>query len=277
MASVNDLKSHFETKINRTFLAYDLRNCNDSADRETLRGIELDIRHMEKAIVELRKVISNGKLELAEVQAHTRDVRAMADEARHVAENVPEALLRAQTDNRRVQSDGDDGPKVLNENAVSHHHGVGHNNNGSIENLKENKAPSSNSAPSKPSNVPLMSPLTPEEYADTPKYMLGRITHASLNKTVQDINLTMAEKYRLMKKKQKDKTPQEVRLVQTFKKQENAESQGSFFILGDDLKLLGVSTDGFNARQFASHLPILRHHHRLREIRGGGFTRLAIC
>ena len=69
----------------------------------------------------------------------------------------------------------------------------------------------------------------------------------------------------------------QIRLVQAFKKQENAESQGNYFVVAEDLKLLGVSTDGFNSRQFGTHLPILRHHRRLREIRGGGFTRLALC
>ena len=56
MASVEGLKKHFEMMVNRTFLAYDLRNCHEPADRETLRIVEMDIRHMEKAILELRKV-----------------------------------------------------------------------------------------------------------------------------------------------------------------------------------------------------------------------------
>lgn len=266
MASVGGLKKHFEMTMNRTFLAYDLRNCHDPADRETLRIVEMDIRHMEKAILELRKVIANGKTELAEMHAHTQDVRALAVAARHLSENVPEDLppvgpaFRCHEDEDRAlrHSDNPASQRIAKEH------------------LKENHAPS-NPIPPKVPSVPLIVPLTPDEYNETPKYMLGRITHASLNKTVQDINLTMAEKYRLMKKKQKDKTPQEIRLVQTFKKQENSESQGAFFILADDMKLLGVSTDGFNSRQFFSHLPILRHHRRIKEIRGGGHTRLALC
>ena len=55
-ATVGSLKTHFETIINRTFLAYDLRNCYDVADRDTLRGIEQDVRYMEKALTELKKV-----------------------------------------------------------------------------------------------------------------------------------------------------------------------------------------------------------------------------
>lgn len=267
MAAVDDLKKHFETIINRTFLAYDLRSCRDPADKETLRVLELDIRHMEKAICELRKTIVNGNVELAEMHAHTRDVRALSEAARHMSENLPESLIHA-TSTMESRAEVKDNISRIPENCDA--------NQMSTENSKENRAPS-NPIPSKVPSIPSIPPLTPEEYNETPKYMLGRITHASLNKTVQDINLTMAEKYRLMKKKQKDKTPQEIRLVQTFKKQENAESQGAYFVLADDLKLLGVSTEGFNSRQFASHLPILRHHRRLREIRGGGHTRLAIC
>jgi len=266
MAAVDNLRRHFETIINRTLLAYDLRNCRDPADRETLRIIELDIRHMEKAITELKKVITNGKTELAEMHALTQDVRELTEVARHMSENIPESLSRV-TSNVENLGDHELAPRVA-ENGASRQVAA--------ENSKENKAPS-NPLPSKVSNIPLILPLTSEEYNETPKYMLGRITHALLNKTVQDINLTMTEKYRLLKKKQKDKTPQEIRLVQTFKKQENPESQGAYFILAEDLKVLGVSTDGFNSRQFAAHLPILRHHRRIREIRGGGHTRLAIC
>ena len=55
-ATVDGLKNHFETIIRRTFLAYDLRNCNDPVDKETLRAIEQDVRYMERAVTELKKV-----------------------------------------------------------------------------------------------------------------------------------------------------------------------------------------------------------------------------
>ena len=54
--TLDRLKNHFETIINRTFLAYDLRNCRDPADKETLRVIEQDVRYMEKAVADLKKV-----------------------------------------------------------------------------------------------------------------------------------------------------------------------------------------------------------------------------
>ena len=54
--TLDRLKSHFETIINRTFLAYDLRNRRDPADKETLRVIEQDVRYMEKALADLKKV-----------------------------------------------------------------------------------------------------------------------------------------------------------------------------------------------------------------------------
>ena len=144
------------------------------------------------------KVIANGKMELSEMHAHTQDVRALTEASRHMSENVPESLLRVTSTN---QGESEHALR-LPENDASRQV--------TPENSKENRAPP-NPQPPKVPDIPLIVPLTPEEYNETPKYMLGRITHASLNKTVQDINLTMAEKYRLMKKKQKDKTPQEVR------------------------------------------------------------------
>jgi len=274
--NVAGLKKHFETIVNRTLLAYDLRNCYDAADKETLRVIEQDVRHMERALTELKKVIASGRLELDEMHAQTRDTRALADSVRHMLENVPESLPRDAVEKPKAREELRDGDIPLRTTSDS---------GSRPECAKENVAPTGGGGqnkgiapPTKPSSIaPLIPPLTMDEYDDTPKYMLGRITYASLNKTIQDINLTMAEKYRLMKKKQKDKSPQEIRLVQAFKKQENSETQGVCFVVAEDLKLLGVSTDGFNSRQFATHLPILRHHRRLREIRGGGFTRLTVC
>jgi len=260
--TLDRLKNHFETIINRTFLAYDLRNCRDPADKETLRVIEQDVRYMEKAVADLKKVIADGNAELEEIHAQTRDIRALSESARHMVDNIPDSFPRGGggAENRAPRA-----MEQVSSACPSSAHG-----------LKENVAPAPAQTSTKVPFVPPIAPLTMDEFNDTPKYMLGRIPYASLNKTIQDINLTMAEKYRLLKKKQKDKTPQEVRLVQAFKKQENAESQGQFFILAEDVKLLGVSTEGFNSRQFATQLPILRHHRRLREIRGGGFTRLAI-
>jgi len=203
-ATVGSLKTHFETIINRTFLAYDLRNCYDAADRDTLRGIEQDVRYMEKALTELKKVIENGRVELEAMHAHTRDMRALSESVRHMLDNVPPCLPRGDS-SAEVEAPNHPHRDVLPSRAK--------------ESSKENVAPADGhhkghvvtAAPSsKPaSSVPLIPPLTMDEYNDIPKYMLGRITYASLNKTIQDINLTIAEKYRLMKKKQKDKTPQE--------------------------------------------------------------------
>jgi len=277
-ATVDGLKNHFETIIRRTFLAYDLRNCNDPVDKETLRTIEQDVRYMERAVTELKKVLANGKLELEEMHARTRDVRALVETARHMSDNVPDCLPRVGAEELvgTARLSNDAAPEQQQQLRQSSRPEVAKENVAPPSVTGQPKAAPPNATNKQPS-VPLIPPLTMDEYNETPKYMLGRITYASLNKTVQDINLTMAEKYRLMKKKQKDKTPQEIRQVQTFKKQENAESQGAHFILADDLKSLGVCTDGLNSRQFATHLPILRHHRRLREIRGGGYTRLALC
>ena len=150
------------------------------------------------------QVIANGKLELDEMHAQTRDVRALADSVRHMLENVPECLPKAAVD--------DQPEKGERRNDIASR---GADRNVRPDSSKENVAPASTQnkghcPQSKASSVPLIPPLTMDEYNETPKYMLGRITYASLNKTIQDINLTMAEKYRLMKKKQKDKTPQEV-------------------------------------------------------------------
>ena len=64
-ATVENLKRHFETIINRTFLAYDLRNCYDAVDKEVLRSIEQDVRYMERAMTELKKVNKDRSIEVA--------------------------------------------------------------------------------------------------------------------------------------------------------------------------------------------------------------------
>lgn len=254
--SISLLEHHLESLITKTFLAFDLRNL-DSSDSALLKAIDQDVKLMNKGLIDLRKVLESGHNELATTQALCRQVQELTNMAEHMSRYLPKAptMIAPQLQN-----------KILDE--------------------KENLAPvgntqvSTNIQESIPSNsviisVPLISPLSMDEYNTTPKYMLGRITHASLNRSIRDINEALKEKYRLMRKKRKDMTPQEIRTVQAFKKQENSESQGTYFILADDIKALGVADDGFNGRQFSAQLPVLRHHKRLREIRGGGLTRLA--
>ena len=137
-------------------------------------------------------------MELEEIHAQTRDIRALSESARHMVDNIPDSYPRA---GGGGGGDGESRAPRASEQVSS-------SSCSSAHGLKENVAPTQTST--KVPFVPPIPPLTMDEFNDTPKYMLGRIPYASLNKTIQDINLTMAEKYRLLKKKQKDKTPQEV-------------------------------------------------------------------
>ena len=178
----------------------DVSNCN-SFDAKFLNG----------KLFCSDKVLANGKLELEEMHARTRDVRALVETARHMSDNVPDCLPRVGAEELvgTARLSNDAAPEQQQQLRQSSRPEVAKENVAPPSVTGQPKAAPPNATNKQPS-VPLIPPLTMDEYNETPKYMLGRITYASLNKTVQDINLTMAEKYRLMKKKQKDKTPQEV-------------------------------------------------------------------
>jgi len=130
-------------------------------------------------------------------------------------------------------------------------------------------------AASKPRvNVTQVAYLTLDEFSKIPKYMKGRAQYETLTNTVDEFNNILVAKYTFLARPLKELNPVEKKRRNVLRSQESADTKGVSFVTNDELKdgsLLKSETGRRNL------LTILRHFHRIREIRGpGSITRYAV-
>ncbi|XP_061119627.1 spindle and kinetochore-associated protein 1 [Conger conger] len=112
--------------------------------------------------------------------------------------------------------------------------------------------------------------ITTEEFESIPQYMKGRMTYSQLNAAVQSINTAVKEKYSIVQQPAKTLTNVTRRLHQRFKDEETKDTKGHFFVVEADIQeFTQLKLD----KRFKGMLSMLRHCHRLRELRGAGLTR----
>ncbi|XP_068031719.1 spindle and kinetochore-associated protein 1 [Anomalospiza imberbis] len=116
--------------------------------------------------------------------------------------------------------------------------------------------------------------ITTEEFQSVPVYMKGRITHDQINAFVQEINKAVVGKYKILYQPLKSMSAPDKNLYHRFIEEETKDTKGEFFIVEDDIKqFTRLKLD----KRFHMILCILRHCHRVREIRCSGLTRYVIC
>lgn len=115
--------------------------------------------------------------------------------------------------------------------------------------------------------VPVMPYVRVTEFEDVPAYMKGRLTRDQLNRAIDVLNKTAAEKYKILATPRAKLGDMAMNLYIQFKELELDELAGKCFIVDSDIKQLG---DGRVDRNI---MIILRHLHRLSEHRSKGCVR----
>ena len=142
--------------------------------------------------------------------------------------------------------------------------------------VTQNPSPGHNSSPSqapinklfKPKvNVTQVSYLTLDEFDKIPKYMKGRAQYETLTNTVEEFNSILLAKYTFLSRPLKELNPVEKKRRNVLRSQDSADTKGVFFVTNEELKY-GTLLKSETGRR--SLLTILRHFHRIREIRGPG-------
>ncbi|KAM6364085.1 SKA complex subunit 1 [Pluvialis apricaria] len=114
--------------------------------------------------------------------------------------------------------------------------------------------------------------ITTEEFESVPAYMKGRLTYDQINAVVQEINKAVVGKYKVLHQPLKSAAVRN--LYHRFLAEENKDTKGEFFIVEADIKeFTQLKVD----KRFHSILSILRHCHRVREVRGSRLVRYVIC
>ena len=127
-------------------------------------------------------------------------------------------------------------------------------------------------------NEPQIEPVSSEEFDAVPRYLKGRLNLDRINAFISSLAMLFSEKYVILKGNPARLPPDSRNRYYQWREEENTEVQGQFFISENDLKkgigkgASGIKTDPANR----SIIAILRHTGRLREVRGGGVTRLVL-
>lgn len=117
--------------------------------------------------------------------------------------------------------------------------------------------------------------LTLNEFESIPSYMKGRAQYTSLNVAIDELNTALEEKYNFLAKPFTFYTalPDKKR-YKLLRSQETKDTKGVYFLTAEELKNSANLKSETNRRLV---LTILRHHKRIREIRGpGGLVRFAV-
>ncbi|NWI37476.1 SKA1 protein, partial [Picathartes gymnocephalus] len=116
--------------------------------------------------------------------------------------------------------------------------------------------------------------ITTEEFESIPAYMKGRITYDQINAVVQQINMAVVGKYKILYQPLKSMSAPVRNLYHRFMEEETKDTRGVFFIVEADIKeFTQLKLD----KRFHSILNILRHCQRVREVRSSGLIRYVIC
>ncbi|OAJ43036.1 hypothetical protein BDEG_26420 [Batrachochytrium dendrobatidis JEL423] len=121
--------------------------------------------------------------------------------------------------------------------------------------------------------------LTDDEYNHIPQYIVGRITLEKINQAITDLNLLISDKYKIFKLPQQKMSKLQRSIYWEHKQLATAETKSRVFVTEKDLKDKsgGWTESGFKFDAVGRNVvAILRHLGRIKEVRGGGHTRIVL-
>eukprot|EP00041_Stephanoeca_diplocostata_P006700 m.91585 g.91585 ORF g.91585 m.91585 type:complete len:257 (-) comp16499_c0_seq1:350-1120(-) len=112
-----------------------------------------------------------------------------------------------------------------------------------------------------------------DEFNSTPKYIRGRVSRDQVNKIVDVIFEVTTAKQKVLATPRRKLSDVDLTRWTNYQEAENAETKGTIFFTEADVKDLTPHRIDSAGR---TCLAILRHLGRVREIRGGGLTRIVV-
>ncbi|KAJ3188864.1 Spindle and kinetochore-associated protein 1 [Gaertneriomyces sp. JEL0708] len=140
------------------------------------------------------------------------------------------------------------------------------------------KTPTVSAAVTKKKLVTTIAPITVSEFESLPKYQIGRLTRDKLNDNVQQFSLLVQDMYALLRIPVARMTKPQRDIYWEHKKISTPETSGHAFVTEKDVK----DKDIFSKSSFRldpagrTVVAVLRHLGKIREVRGGGHTRLVL-
>ncbi|XP_026522065.1 spindle and kinetochore-associated protein 1 [Notechis scutatus] len=248
-SNLNDLCIHLNSKISNIKRTLQLRKIDkDPSLKTVLSKVVHEMFLLNSLLNKLEEEYCHQK----RLQKKLKDLQESVErdylEAQHLEENVPIYLPQA----AQVSSIGG----TLKEKEPCK--------------AEENK-PAKKSAKKCIREAPF---ITDEEFESIPSYMKGRLTCSHVNAVITEINKAVASKYSIMRQPLKSLVNTTRNLYFRFQEEETKDTKGEYFIVEADIEeFTQLKAD----KRFHNILTILRHCHRVREIRGSRLVRYAIC
>ncbi|XP_048456078.1 spindle and kinetochore-associated protein 1 isoform X1 [Rhincodon typus] len=252
MTSVDlqDVSTQLNNKITSIKRSMQLKNmCNDPSLTNVLQKIGLELSSIRDVLDIFQMQIQQQKTELRSLQELKNAVQRNSEIAHHLLENIPAHLPK-----KVVEASTVDAKDVK------------------VQKVTANSEPEKNSAKNK-HFIREMEYLLMEEFNQVPGYMKGRMTYDQINAVVKEINATVKAKYKILNQPMKSMSNTTRNQYHAFKEQETKETKGQYFFVEADIKdFTRLKVD----KKFHVILNILRHCHRLREVRGNNLVRYVL-
>jgi len=251
-ASLEGLADNFQTKLSHILQCIDLRDTSfDKVGTTLMQQISDELTDIEDILCLMQVHIVEQKSVLHKAEYLKSDIHAFKDQLGHISNNLPGHLP-----NNQCPLPSRENPKCNSASATPQIEPV----HKSVQQKQTSLLPS----------IPY---ITVADFEAVPKYMKGRLTYEQINSSIDEMNKVFAAKYKLMTIPSKAQMDSVKKKIKAYKGQENKETKGVYFVVEEDIKNHSkLKRD----RMGQSVITILRHCMRIKEIRGGGLTRLAI-
>jgi hypothetical protein len=135
---------------------------------------------------------------------------------------------------------------------------------------KENSEPPTKRERKEKPSVPKLALISKAEFSGVSTYMKGRLSQEKVNNALVELQKLLEEKYKLLGRPTSGLSEGQMKKRVKFLGDELKETKGKFFFVEEDLRSgLHIKPDPSGR----STLTILRHLHRLAEVRSGGIIR----
>ncbi|TPX61497.1 hypothetical protein PhCBS80983_g01098 [Powellomyces hirtus] len=260
------------------------------------------VESLEKRVAKMSAAVAQEKEALLQQPSLRQTLEEQRQDLEHMLANMPKHLPRSQRphvtaapekprerredrENGKTREKDDDRASV--EPIVGRAGGVrpvlgSHNALGSSAASSPAGTPrnavSAKPPPKKPKLNMVIGPITVTEFDSLAKYQVGRLTRDKINDIIAEFSSLVADKYTFMKIPPAKMTKNQRDLFWEHKKVATPETTGKAFVTEKDVK----DKDLFSKSTFRldpsgrSVIAIVRHLGRLKEVRGGGHTRLVI-
>ena len=116
------------------------------------------------------------------------------------------------------------------------------------------------------------------EFKSIPQYIMGRMGLEKLNSSITELNQLISDKYALMKIPQPKMNKMQREIYYEHKELGTAETKGRTYVTEKDLKTkTGWTESKFKFDAVGRNvINVLRHLGRIKEVRGGGHTRIVL-